>query len=65
MNKAQMSGTVAWTLGTVQMHVGRLVRNRRVESSGFNRRIAGSARRAIGDAQSVIKRCIKSTFSTF
>ena len=65
MNKAQMSGTIASMLGTMQMHVGRLIRNRRVESSGFNRRIAGSARRAIGDAQSVIKRCTKSTFSTF
>jgi uncharacterized protein YjbJ (UPF0337 family) len=48
-----------YIVGTVQQIVGRVIGNQRQQTKGFQRKIAGKAIIALGDAQKLLKSCIK------
>ena len=57
MHKYQAAALAIYLLGRLQEDVGRLVGNKRMQSIGYGRQIAGRARKAIGEADHLIKRC--------
>lgn len=59
MNRNQVQGMTMYLLGTFQQTVGRFIGNQRQQTKGFQRKITGKAKIAIGDAQKLIKNCIK------
>lgn len=59
MNRNQAKGLVMVAIGKIQQNIGRLVRSQRYQSKGFQRQITGKAKIAIGDAQKIIKSCVK------
>jgi uncharacterized protein YjbJ (UPF0337 family) len=63
MNTNQAKGTMLYLLGTIQQKIGRFIGNQRQQTKGFQRQITGKTKIAIGDAQEVIKNCIKGEHS--
>jgi uncharacterized protein YjbJ (UPF0337 family) len=63
MNRNQAKGMTMYLLGTIQQTVGRIIGNQRQQTKGFQRQITGKAKIAIGDAQKLIKNCIKQEHS--
>lgn len=59
MNRNQAKGTAMYFIGKIQQLVGRFTGNQRQQTKGFQRQITGKAKIAIGDAQKIIKNCIK------
>ena len=61
MNKRHCIGTVNLLAGRLYEATGRLVGNRNLAHSGVTLQIRGKAQIAIGDAQRIIKSCVKRT----
>lgn len=59
MNRNQANGMRIYLLGKIQQTVGRFIGNQRQQTKGFQRQITGKAKMAIGDAQKILKNCIK------
>ncbi len=59
MNRNQAKGTTMYFIGKIQQTFGRFTGNQRLQTKGFQRQITGKAKIAIGDAQKIIKNCIK------
>lgn len=59
MNRNQAQGMTMYIVGTVQQIVGRVIGNQRHQTKGFQRKITGKAIIALGDAQKLLKSCIK------
>ena len=61
MNQRQCSGALSVVTGTVYESLGRLVGNRNLAHAGVTLQIRGRSQIAIGDAQKIIKSCVKRT----
>lgn len=59
MNKCQIRGIAGYLAGQIEETAGKLLGNTRLEHAGHRRKIAGKARKAIGDAQQIIKQCVR------
>ena len=59
MNRNRAQGMMMYLLGTAQQTVGRFIGNQRHQTKGFQRKITGKAKIAIGDAQKLVKNCLK------
>lgn len=59
MNRNQAKGMAMYVVGKIQQTAGRFTGNQRQQTKGFQRQITGKAKIAIGDAQKLIKNCIK------
>lgn len=55
MNTDQYVGTAKIAAGMLQQFAGLVLFNRTLNRRGFERRIAGEAQKAIGDAQRVLR----------
>jgi uncharacterized protein YjbJ (UPF0337 family) len=59
MNKCQLSGAAIYLVGKLGEQVGRLIGNNRLQTASYQKQIAGKAKYAVGDAQQLIKHCMK------
>jgi uncharacterized protein YjbJ (UPF0337 family) len=59
MNKYQARGIAIYFIGRAQEGMGRITGNQRQQAKGFEKRMIGKAKIAIGDAQEIIKTCVK------
>lgn len=57
MNSDQRLGRARFLLGCGQEFLGLVLGSERQRRKGFENKIAGEARKAIGDAQRLIERC--------
>lgn len=64
MNRCQMRGIAGYIAGQIEEGIGKLIGNARLAHSGHRRQIAGKARKAIGDAQEIIKDCVRRRFES-
>jgi len=53
----QTAALAIYALGRLQEDVGRMVGNKNMQSIGYGRQITGRAKKAIGEADMLIKRC--------
>lgn len=61
MNKRQCLGTISLMIGRSYEATGRLIGNRNLAHSGVELQMRGKSQIAIGDAQKIIKSCVKRT----
>lgn len=59
MNLHQASGIKNLVVGIILEGVGRLIANNHLQQSGFALQVRGRSQSAIGDAQNIIKGCVK------
>jgi len=59
MNKCLLKGLSIYSLGLTQQVFGRLLGNDRLQSAGVHLQVSGKCRIAVGDAQRIIRRCLK------
>lgn len=59
MNQNQISGIASILFGSMQMRTGRMIGNPQLELRGARLRNSGSNQRCVGEAQELIKACIK------
>jgi len=57
MNRYQIQAWTQYIIGRIQEDAGKLVRSKQLEHSGYRRQIGARARKAIGEADRLIKRC--------
>lgn len=61
MNKCQCLGMISVLIGRSYEAVGRLIGSRNLAHSGVVLQMRGKSQIAIGDAQKIIKLCVKRT----
>jgi uncharacterized protein YjbJ (UPF0337 family) len=57
MNRYQVEAFTQFVIGRIQEDAGKMVRNKNLENSGYRKQIGARARKAIGEADCLIKRC--------
>ncbi|GGC76081.1 hypothetical protein [Undibacterium terreum] len=59
MNKSLLKGLSIYSLGLTQEMCGRFLGNNRLQVSGVHMQVSGKCQIAVGDAQSIIRDCLK------
>jgi uncharacterized protein YjbJ (UPF0337 family) len=59
MNKGLLKGASMYSLGWTQEMFGRLLGNNRLQIAGVHRQVRGKCQIAVGDAQRIIRHCLK------
>ncbi len=59
MNKCLLKGVSIYSLGLTQELFGRLLGNNRLQVAGAHMQISGKCQIAVGDAQKIIRDCLK------
>ncbi|HTD06882.1 CsbD family protein [Undibacterium sp.] len=64
MNKSLLKGLSTYSLGLTQELFGRLLGNNRLQVTGLHKQVSGKCQIAVGDAQKIIRHCLKSQDKT-
>jgi uncharacterized protein YjbJ (UPF0337 family) len=59
MSRRWMQGAAIFMLGKLQEEIGRITNNRKQQSSGFGKQITGKVGMAIGEAQDLVRSCLR------